>query len=81
MGTPLVHFNFDTPLAKPVDELPHSYEHHGMDVAHPPQNADSEEYLCGNSGAEHSYANAGRNQDSSRQDERVAAQGCSRYVS
>jgi hypothetical protein len=76
-----VDFSFDDPLAKPTDELPHSYEHKGIDVAHPPQGVDSDEYLCGNTGNAHPYANAGRDQDRSRMDERVAAQGCARYVS
>lgn len=76
-----VDFNFENPLAHPTDELPHSYEHKGMDVAHPPQDVDSDEYLCGHSGNAHPYANPGRDQDRSRSDERVAAQGCSRYVS
>lgn len=47
----------------------------------PAQTADGEEYLCGNPGNVYPYANAGRDQDRSRADERVAAQGCSRYVS
>jgi len=76
-----IDFNFDHPLAKPTDELPHSYEHKGMDVAHPPQGMDSEEYICGHTGNAHPYANAGRDQDRSRADERIAAQGCERYVS
>jgi hypothetical protein len=76
-----INFSFDDKLAKPVDELPTSYEHKSSDVSHPPQTADGDEYLCGNSGPEHSYANAGRDQDRSRADERIAAQGCARYVS
>lgn len=76
-----ISFSFDNRLAKPTDELEDSYSHTGIQDAHPPQTADGEEYLCGNSGREHSYANAGRDQDRSRADERIAAQGCSRYVS
>jgi hypothetical protein len=75
-----IDFSFDDPLAKPTDELPSSYTHTRMDVEHPAQTADGEEYLCGNSGNAHPYANAGRDQDRSRADERVPAQGCARYV-
>lgn len=77
-----VGFSFDNPQAKPTDELPHSYEHKGMDVEHPPQDVDSEEYLCGNSGREqYGSATPGRDQDRSRADEFIPAQGCARYVS
>lgn len=66
-------FSFDSPLAKPVDEAtPH--------VEPPSQGADDNEYLCGNPGNAHPYANPGRDQDRSRSDERVEAQGCARYV-
>lgn len=75
-----VDFNFDDPLAKPTDELPTSYEHNALDTAHPPQGVDSDEYLCGNTGNAHPYANPGRDQDRSRQDEMIPAQGCARYV-
>jgi hypothetical protein len=76
-----IPFSFDVPLAKPTDELPHSYEHTTLDVSHPPQTADGEEFICGNTGNAHPYANPGRDQDRSRMDERIAAQGCARYVS
>lgn len=76
-----VDFSFDDFLAKPVDELKESYSHAKGPIGPPPQDADSDEYLCGHSGREHSYANAGRDQDRSRADEHIPAQGCSRYVS
>lgn len=76
-----VNYSFDGKQAKPLDEYPESYSHDGTNVSHPEQSPEGEEYLCGNSGREHSYANPGRDQDRSRADERVAAQGCARYVS
>lgn len=67
-------FSVDSPLAKPIDsKAPH--------VEPPTQTADGEEYICGNSGPAFEGHTAGRDQDRSRADERVAAQGCSRYVS
>jgi len=69
-----VPFSFDSEQAKPVDEA-------APEVPPPSQTTDGEEYLCGNSGNAHLYANAGRDQDRSRQDETIAAQGCTRYVS
>jgi hypothetical protein len=69
-----IPFSFNSPTVMPVDEK-------APDLPVPSQADDSSEYLCGNSGAEHSYANAGRDQDRSRADEHIPAQGCSRYVS
>lgn len=69
-----VDFSFDAPLTKPVDEA-------APKISPPSQGTDSDEYLCGNTGNAHPYANAGRDQDRSRQDECVPAQGPSRYVS
>lgn len=67
-------FSFDSPLAHPVEaETPK--------VGPPSQGTDADEYICGSTGNAHPYANAGRDQDRSRQDECVAAQGTSRYVS
>lgn len=69
-----VDFSFDGPQTKPLDE-------EAPKVSPPSQTADGAEYICGNAGPEHPYANAGRDQDRSRQDEGIPAQGCSRYVS
>jgi hypothetical protein len=69
-----VSYSWASPTAVPTEEeTPH--------VPPPVQTADGEEYLCGHSGNAHPYANAGRDQDRSRQDEMIAAQGCARYVS
>jgi hypothetical protein len=77
-----INFSFDNFEAKPVDDLEQSYQHYGPGVVgHPAQSADSDEYICGHSGNAHPYANAGRDQDRSRVDECIPAQGCSRYVS
>lgn len=77
-----INFSFDNFEANPVDELPQSYVHNKPGVVgHPPQGADSDEYLCGSTGNAHPYANAGRDQDRSRADEHIPAQGCARYVS
>lgn len=73
--------NPDSFLAKPVDELPQSYEHDRGPVSYAEGSADSEEYICGDTGRAHPYANPGRDQDRSRSDERIPAQGCARYVS
>lgn len=81
MATEGIKFNFDNPLAKPLDENPNSYEHDSLGVEHPAQEAEGEEYLCGSTGNAHPYANPGRDQDRSRADEYTPAQGCSRYVS
>lgn len=69
-----VDFSFDAPATKVTDSTVNQ-------IPVPSQTADGESYICGNSGAEHSYANAGRDQDRSRQDERIQAQGSARYVS
>lgn len=69
-----IPFSFEGAQVKPLDE-------EAPKVSPPNQTADGEEYLCGNAGNAHPYANPGRDQDRSRQDEGVAAQGCSRYVS
>lgn len=69
-----IDFNFDSPLTAPIEEeVPH--------VGQPPAAEDSGEYLCGHAGNAHPYANPGRDHDRSRADERVPAQGTSRYVS
>ena len=74
MASQEVSYSWASPTAVPTEEeTPH--------VPPPSQTTDGEEYLCGSSGNAHPYANAGRDQDRSRQDEYVAAQGCSRYVS
>lgn len=75
-----IKHDIDSFHANPTDELEESYEHHEGVVGPPPQAADDDEYLCGHSGPEHSYANAGRDQDRSRADEYVPAQGSARYV-
>lgn len=69
-----ISFSFDAPLAQVTDEEVH-------EVPPPAQTADGEEYLCGNTGNAHPYANPGRDQDRSRQDERIAASPFARYVS
>lgn len=69
-----INFSFDSPLVKPVDE-------EAPEVGPPAQDDDSDEYLCGNPGPAHPYANPGRDQDRSRVDERVAAMPFARYVS
>lgn len=77
-----INFDFDAFLTNPVDELPPSYVHDKPGViGHPPQGTDSDEYLCGSAGPGFPGNNPGRDQDNSRMDERIAAQGCSRYVS
>lgn len=76
-----INYSFENPLAKPLDEYPESYAHDKLDVSHPPQDTDSEEYLCGSAGNAHPYANAGRDQDRSRQDEYQGASPFARYVS
>lgn len=76
-----IDFNFEATLAKPTDELPTSYEHKSSDVSHPPQDADSDEYLCGSAGPGFPGNTPGRDQDRSRLDEYTPAQGCARYVS
>jgi hypothetical protein len=75
-----VPFSFDDPLTKPTDTLPHSYEHQGMDVSHPPQTPDGDEYICGDSGPAFPGNNPGRDQDRSRADEYVGAAPFARYV-
>lgn len=74
MASQEVSYSWNSPTAVPTEE-------ETPKVSPPAQTADGEEYLCGNSGNAHSYANPGRDQDRSRQDEGIAAQGCSRYVS
>lgn len=74
MATEGIGFSFESPLAIPVDE-------ETPEVEAAEQSPDGDEYLCGTAGNAHPYANAGRDQDRSRQDEMVAAQGCARYVS
>ena len=69
-----IPFSFDGVPTKPVDEAAPVYPA-------PSQTADGEEYICGDTGNAHPYANPGRDQDRSRADEYNAAQGCSRYVS
>lgn len=69
-----INFSFDAPLTKVTDDEVH-------EVTPPAQDTDDNEYVCGNTGNAHPYANTGRDQDRSRSDEYVAAQGCSRYVS
>jgi len=76
-----INFSFGDRQAKPTDELHDSYSHDGIQDAHPPQDVDGEEYICGSTGNAHPYANSGRDQDRSRQDEYIPAQGCARYVS
>lgn len=69
-----INFSFDAPLTKVTDEEVH-------EVSPPTQTADGEEYICGDTGPGFPGNNPGRDQDRSRADERIAAQGCSRYVS
>jgi hypothetical protein len=78
-----INFSFDNFEAKPVDDLAQSYSHTSKGPVVPPtQGGDSDEYLCGNSGPEqYGSCSAGQDQDQSRVDERIAAQGTSRYVS
>lgn len=77
-----VSFDFEHPHAKPTDELQESYSHERGPIGPPSQEADdSDEYLCGNAGNAHPYANPGRDQDRSRADERIPAIGPARYVS
>lgn len=76
-----IDFNFESFPAKPVDQLPESYRHDKGPVGPPAQDAEGDEYLCGQSGNAHPYANPGRDQDRSRADERIPAIGCARYVS
>jgi hypothetical protein len=74
MASQEVSYSWSSPTAVPTEEeTPY--------VPPPSQTTDGDEYLCGNSGNAHPYANAGRDQDRSRQDERITAQGCARYVS
>lgn len=70
----LPSISFESPLANPIDEGTPKVE----PAAH---TADGDEYICGNTGNAHPYANPGRDQDRNRSDERIPAQGCSRYVS
>ena len=76
-----INFSFEDRQAKPTDELPDSYSHTRIQDSHPPQEADSEEYICGNPGREqYGSATPGRDQVRSRADEYIAAQGCARYI-
>jgi hypothetical protein len=69
-----IPFNFTSELAEPIgEETPH--------IGQPPAAEDSEEYLCGNAGNAHPYANPGRDQDRNRADECSPAQPFARYVS
>jgi len=72
--------DFNSPLAHPTDSLPASYSHKGNSAETLEQAADSEEYLCGQPGPAHPYANPGRDQDRSRADECVEATPFARYV-
>lgn len=69
-----INFDFEAPIAIPVDE-------EAPKVSPPSQSEDTSEYICGQVGNAHPYANPGRDQDRSRADECIPAQGCSRYVS
>jgi hypothetical protein len=69
-----VSYNFEGPLAKPIDgDAPPRVES-------PQAAGDSSEYICGDTGNAHPYANAGRDQDRNRLDERIPAQAYSKYV-
>jgi hypothetical protein len=70
----LPSISFDSPLAQPIDEA-------APKVEPPAHTADGEEYICGNTGNAHPYANPGRDQDRSRVDETIPAQAFARYVS
>lgn len=76
-----IDYSVDSFPAKPVDQLPASYSHTDKHPGPPAQGADSNEYICGNTGPGFPGNNAGRDQDRSRVDERIAAIGCARYVS
>lgn len=71
-----IGFSFDADIAHPIGN-----EEEAPEVEAAEQSPDGDEYICGTTGNAHPYANAGRDQDRSRQDEYVAAQGCARYVS
>lgn len=69
-----LNYSFDSPVAEPIDEkVPH--------IEPPEQTSDGDEYVCGNSGPAFEGHTPGRDQDRSRADEYIPAQGCSRYVS
>jgi hypothetical protein len=71
-----IPFSFESDLTKVIHNPQDAPE-----IAVPTQAADTEEYICGDTGPGFPGNNPGRNQDESRQDEYVSAQGCARYVS
>jgi hypothetical protein len=71
-----IPFSFDAPETKVVHGPAEAPEY-----GPPPQSADGEEYICGNTGPGFPGNNPGRDPDRSRQDEMIPAQGCARYMS